>query len=259
MLEKITKAMLFYPERGQRARPTDLGMPFEEVWLTAADGVRTQAWFIPAVKSELGAVVLFFHGNAGTMSDRLPFVARLHAMGHDVLCAEYRGYGDSSGAPSETGLYEDAVVALAEARRRAGPRAVVVFGRSLGGAVALYLASEAPAAEISGVVVESTFTSLPEMAERTGIPFARQLVAYRFDSLARMAGVRAPLLVVHGDRDELVPWEMGKRLYAAANAAADRQLYTVSGGTHNDTWVVGGDGYLSTVARFLMRVASDGR
>ncbi len=249
LLRQITNSMLFYPARGQDRTPLVVNLAFEELWLTASDGTQTQAWWVPYAgppERALGAAVVTFHGNAGTMADRLEHTRLLHDLGVSVLTAEYRGYGDSAGSPSEEGLADDARAALAELRRRAGEDRVIVHGRSLGGAVAVRLASDEA---VDGLIVESTFTSLAEMAGGTGIPLARRLVAYDFGSEERIAKVTAPLLIVHGDADELIPLSMGKRLKSAAGGEAE--LLVVPGGTHNDTWFRGGERYWRTLRAFL--------
>jgi fermentation-respiration switch protein FrsA (DUF1100 family) len=224
---------------------------YEELRLLSDDGISTQAWWIPYAgppERALGVAVVTFHGNAGTMADRLEHTRLLHDLGASVLTAEYRGYGDSEGSPSEEGLAADARAALAALRERAGPRGerAIVHGRSLGGAVAVRLASDE---SVDGLIVESTFTSLPEMAASTAIPLARRLVAYRFDSEERLASITTPLLVVHGDRDEMIPLAMGRRLHAAAGGPAE--LLVVAGGTHNDTWIRGGEAYWACLRAFL--------
>ncbi len=242
----LTDAMLFYPTRGQARRPADLGLPYEELQLRAADGVRLQAWWISPHGT--GPVLVMLHGNAGTMADRLDNIVRLVALGCPVLALEYRGYGDSEGRPDEAGLYADARAGLAAARARAAGRPVILFGRSLGGAVALGVAGRDVC---DAVIVESTFTSLGAMAARTGIPGARLLAAYRFDSLARVAGLEVPLLVVHGAEDELVPVGMGAALVRAARRSPDVRWLEVPGGPHNGMWTMAGPEYWATWSAFL--------
>lgn len=245
LLRSLTDSFLFHPTAGQAMTPDRVGLPYEELWLVAEDGIRTQAWWMPHPDATL--CVLSFHGNAGTMSDRLGHLKPLWELGVSVLAAEYRGYGDSEGRPSEEGLAADARAAMTEARSRC-PR-VVVHGRSLGGAVAIRLASEAPA---DGLVVESTFTALKEIAGRSGIPLASHLVAYDFASIDRIPSVAVPTLVVHGTADELIPLAMGQALFAAA--AGPSTFLPVPGGTHNDTWVRGGPRYWSALRAFLASI-----
>lgn len=249
VMRSLTDSLLFYPEPGQWRTPAALGLVYEEIWLEVA-GDRIQAWWVAPDAS--GPAVVMFHGNGGTIADRLENVAELHArFGVSVLQVEYPGYGDSGGRPAEDSLYATGEVALTEARRLAGDRPLILFGRSLGGAVAVHLAA---GERVAGLVVESTFTSLGDMADATGIPLARYLVAYRFDSLAKAAAVRDPVLFVHGDRDEIVPYEMSGRLLAAASGSPWKKLHTVAGGRHNDTWVVGGSAYWSAWSEFLAAI-----
>jgi hypothetical protein len=246
----LTDAMLFYPDHGQGRSPDDVGLAYESLWVEASDGVRTEAWWIPAGPD--APVILFFHGNAGTISDRLENAAELHGRGASVLLAEYRGYGNSGGKPSEQGFYRDARAALAVARERAGDAPVVVFGRSLGGAVAIDVASRE---RVDGLVVESSFTSLGEMAKRAvSVPFASVLAAYDFDSVAKIGRVTVPVLVIHGEDDELVPMEMGRRLYEAARGAPWRRIHAVEGGDHDSTLAVGGEAYWEAWKAFLATV-----
>ncbi len=242
LFKSLTDSFLFHPTAGQAATPDRVGLDYEELRIEADDAVKTQAWWMPHPGAEL--CVITFHGNAGTMADRLGHMRPLWDLGVSVFAAEYRGYGDSEGRPSEEGLARDARAALIEARSRC-PR-VVVHGRSLGGAVAIRLASEQP---VEGLMVESTFTALKDMAGRSGIPLATHLVAYEFASLERIAGVRAPTLVVHGTAVELIPIGMGEALVEAA--AGPSTFLPVAGGTHNDTWLRGGAEYWSTLQAFL--------
>jgi len=252
----MTDAFLFHPEAGQHRDPSALGLSFTERWLVTADGVRIQAWWMPRATPAdgPGVSIVTFHGNGGTMADRLEWCFLVHQLGVSVLAVEYRGYGDSEGTPSEEGLAQDARAGLVEARRLAaesGDR-VVVHGRSLGGAVAIRLAGDE---EVAGLIAESTFTSLAAMAKRTGIPLAGQLVAYYFDSESSIAQVGAPVLLVHGDADEVVPFWMGERLRDVAQAAElDVSFLPVPAGQHNSTWTQAGDAYVSLLRSWLQQV-----
>lgn len=235
----LTDAMLFFPAKGQWRKPSALGLPYEHVWLEAKDGTRTQAWWMPGNHGE--PIVVMFHGNAGTISDRLENAKLLHDLGLTVMLPEYRGYGDSEGKPSEEGLYLDARAALAEARRRAPGWPVIVFGRSLGAAVAIDLAA---AESVEGLVAESAFTSLKRVAGKAlKVPFASLFTAYEFDSLSKIPRVDAPALVIHGEEDELIPFSMGEQLFEATRDAPWRRFHAVPGGDHNGTFDAGGEPY----------------
>lgn len=251
MFDALVDRVLFQPTPGVDVHPHSLGIQAEEVRLLAPDGVRLHAFYLPG--SPPGArAVLFLHGNAGNASHRLPNAAALARLGADVLLLDYRGYGLSEGRPSRTGVVADASASLAylrEVRGFAGRR-IVIFGRSLGGAIALQVA---PDATLGGLILESTFTSLRDMARSVTGPLGGLLVRDGFDSLSRIRKVGAPLLFFHGDRDEVVPFELGRRLYAAA--PQPKAFQVIEGAGHNDTFEVGGASYLERIAHFLYEVA----
>lgn len=229
------------------------GCTLEDCFYAAEDGTRLHSWWCrPPEPTATGPVILFFHGNAGNLSHRADFVLELAArVGAEVVAAGYRGYGRSDGKPSESGLYADARAAweFITAERGVDPRRVVIFGKSLGGAVAVNLATEtAPA----GLIVESSFTSIPDMAARH-YPFVpRFLIRTRMESLAKVANIRCPLLVVHSKADRVVPFDLGRRLFEAA--PQPKTFYEVVGAGHNETWLVGGPAYFDAAAN-LVRTA----
>jgi pimeloyl-ACP methyl ester carboxylesterase len=251
MLEPLVDRILFQPSPGVDLHPRSLGIEAEELWLQSEDGVRLHAFYLPGSPPGERAV-LFLHGNAGNASHRLPNAAALARLGADVLLLDYRGYGLSEGRPSQQGVVADARAALAHLSGTRGFDAerIVIFGRSLGGAVALSVAPETPP---GGLILESTFTSLRDMARSVAGPLGGLLVRDGFDSLARIAQVRVPLLFFHGDRDRIVPFDLGRRLYAAA--PGPKVFEVIRGAGHNDTLEVGGASYLERIARFLYEVA----
>jgi hypothetical protein len=196
---------------------------------------------------------LFLHGNAGNASHRLPNAARLSALGAHVLLLDYRGYGLSEGRPSERGVYVDARAALQYlmAERGIDPDRIVLFGRSLGAAVAVELAREQP---LAGVILESSFTNAEDIARGAfGWPLSR-LARGRFDSASKIAELRAPLLFFHGDSDRIVPVELGRELYRVA--PEPKAFEILRGAGHNNTVEVGGPPYFRRIGQFLDRVAS---
>lgn len=199
------------PSRKVSVTPERLGLEFEPVTLTAEDGVKLDGWFLPRTTPR--ATLLFFHGNAGNISHRLDSLKLFHDLGLSVLIIDYRGYGRSEGEPSEAGIYRDADAAwryLTESRR-IPPERILLLGRSFGGAVAGYLASQHPAL---GLVLESTFTSAPEMA---GVLYpwlpARWLTRFEYDTRARLAHIQMPLMVIHSPQDDIIPFSQGETLY----------------------------------------------
>jgi fermentation-respiration switch protein FrsA (DUF1100 family) len=198
-------------------------------------------------------VVLFFHGNGGNVSHRLEKLAVFRDIGADTLIIDYRGYGRSSGTPSEQGIYRDARAAYQwlTTTRRVDPDRIVVYGESLGSAVAVHLAAEAP---MGGVVVESGFTSVTDIAQKR-LPFlpVQWILKHKFDSLEKVPRINAPLLILHSRQDELFEMSHPERLLAAAESP--KRLVEMQGG-HNDAYLVSADTYRDALARFLADIHS---
>jgi hypothetical protein len=239
--------LIYFPSRAKDVTPTALGLAFEDVSLTAEDGVRLHGWFLPVRDARL--TILLSHGNAGNIGDRLDrallFQSRLRA---SVLLYDYRGYGSSQGSPDEAGTYRDVRAAyqyLVEAKKL-DPRRLVLFGESLGSGVALELAVAQPAAAL---VLEAPFTSVPDMARATVFAPLAPFVRTRYDNLAKVSRLRMPLLVLHGDRDEVVPFAQGRRLFEAA--PEPKRFFAIPGAHHNDAYFVGGEAYWRALGEFL--------
>jgi len=240
------RRLIYFPTREYEFVPTDVGLSFEEVTLTGGDGVRLCAWLIPHQAPK--GTVLFFHGNGGNISHRLVAVKTWHNLGYTVLILDYRGYGRSEGTPSEAGLYRDAQAAwryLTESRGEKADR-IILFGESLGGAVAIDLAANCrPAA----LVVESTFPSLLAVA-KLHYPLlpVGLLLRERYDSLGKIARVSCPKLFFHGTDDELIPLAVARPLYDAATPP--KQLIETPGG-HNEAGFTYSSAYADRLGAFL--------
>jgi uncharacterized protein len=248
----LLNSRLFFPGREILATPERAGLAFEELAIDTRDGQRLHGWWVPAREDPARVHVLLCHGNAGNVGDRVMHAALLCARGMDVLLFDYRGFGRSSGRPSELGTYRDAHSARAAllARPDVDPDRVVYLGESLGGAVTLALALEHPPA---GLVLMSTFTGVRDMARRHYPILPPALVPDAYPSLRRVRDLRAPLLVIHGDRDDIVPLEHGEALFAAA--PDPKQLHVIEGVGHNDLVSRAGDEWASAIARFGAAVA----
>jgi fermentation-respiration switch protein FrsA (DUF1100 family) len=248
MLDSLLASFIYYPERDWWATPEVFGLAYESVTFSAADGISLHGWFFPHPRPV--ASMLFCHGNAGNISHRLENVQSLVEAGFQVFLFDYRGYGRSQGKPSEQGLYLDADAAWAHLCERAGPDGVplVIFGRSLGGAVAIQLATHADGAD--ALIIESTFTSLGGMVRQVlgGLPGFDRL-ADGYTSLDKIGHVHLPLLVIHGDRDELIPVAQGQTLFEAANEP--KAWYPIPSAGHNDTFVIGGAAYFEQILKFV--------
>lgn len=252
VLSRLVDRLVFQPSRGIDLRPAELGIAGEEVAIDS-EGLRLHGFFVPAVAPRTAPrAILFLHGNAGNASHRLPNAAELARLGSDVLLIDYRGYGMSEGRPSEAGAYADARAALAHLVEARGlpERRIVLFGRSLGGAIAVDLAADRA---LAGVILESTFTSVAELARGLVGPLGARLAAGRFDNARKIDRVRAPLLFFHGDRDEIVDYALGRRLFE--RAPEPKAFETLRGAGHNDTVQVGGAPYFARIGRFLDEVA----
>jgi fermentation-respiration switch protein FrsA (DUF1100 family) len=245
-------SMLFLPDvptRSIEATPTAIGLEFEPVAIITEDKMRLDAWFLPAPSRR--GTVLFFHGNAGNISHRLDTLALFNRLGLDTLIFDYRGYGRSEGKPSEAGTYLDAEAAwrYLTVQREIAPRQIVLFGRSLGGAVASHLAARhTPGA----LILESSFTSIPDVAAEL-YPYlpARWLATIRYNVKADLATVSCPVLVVHSRDDEIIPYTHGRRLYEAA--PEPKRFLEIRGG-HNEGFVVSGQTYSQGLGEFLQEV-----
>jgi uncharacterized protein len=255
MRDRLLSSMMFFPSRGIVSTPAALKLAFDELELATEDGERLHAWWIPAQAAgkRLASFghLIYCHGNAGTIEGRIPRAQSLAAQGFDVLLFDYRGYGRSTGTPSESGTYRDARAARAAALARQGVDGSRLFyyGESLGGAVAVELATAAPP---RGLILQSTFTSVRGMA-RVHYPIVPAiLVLDAYPSERRLAEVKAPVLVIHGDRDTIVPIAEGHALFAAAREP--KALHVVKGAGHNDLDDVMGESYGRVIAEWARRL-----
>jgi fermentation-respiration switch protein FrsA (DUF1100 family) len=239
---------IYYPSRYPKGRwETQAQVGAADVWLRSSDGVRLHAWWIDSPGARLAT--LFLHGNAGNISHRGPHIEALVAAGSAVLMLDYRGYGKSGGHPTERGLYADAEAGYEHLRGLGRP--VVVHGESLGTAVAVDLASWRPCA---GLVLESPFTSARAMAASV-LPVIGPLLVFGFDSARKIQQVGAPLLVIHGDRDSVVPFKLGRALFDAAREP--KAFWAVQGADHNDLVETAGPRYAERLREFYASLRVD--
>lgn len=237
---------VYYPERALTADPGDIGLSFENVLLETEDGLSLSGWFIP--KADSRGVLLFCHGNAGNIGHRLDSIQLFHRLGLEVFIFDYRGYGESEGRPTESGTYEDAEAAwwyLVE-ERQVDQDKIIVFGRSLGGAVASWLASKhVPGA----LILESTFTSLPDIAAKL-YPYlpVRLMLRFKYDTAEYLGEVNCPTLIVHSREDEIMPFIHGQRLF---DIASEPKRFLELTGTHNEGFITSGTEYEEGLDMFI--------
>ena len=246
----VDRYFIFFPSRSVNQNPKDVGIAYEEITLKTSDGLNLNAWFIE--KKEAKGTMIWFHGNGGNIGDRVGHIKLFYeSLPVDLLILDYRGYGKSEGSPSEEGTYHDAEAALAYVHfRQKAPQKIIYYGQSLGSAIAVELGIRNPP---HGLILESPFTSIRDMA-RVAYPFLPLgfLIQTEYDSMSKIGGIKSPILILHGDRDEIVPWEQGKSLFEAA--PEPKTFFTLPGASHNDTFYMGGEPYLRELGRFIHSV-----
>ena len=253
----IQRQLIFQPKQLLQSTPDRLGLKFEEVHIPSGNGAdlgNLYCWWIPAEITD-APTMFYLHGNdnnIGAARD-LDTAARLHGMGYNVLSVEYRGYGKSTGGePGETKMYEDAESAwdYLVKQRAIDPKHTFIYGHSLGGAIAIDLGLHHPNA--AGVIAESTFTSMVDMAEsRYAYLPVDLLLNQRFDSMGKLNKMKVPVLFIHGTWDRLVPYQMSQRLFESAQQP--KFLKLIEGGEHGNSAVVAPRDYKAAVSEFVQR------
>lgn len=237
---------IYFPDPTTFSTPEKLGLKYRSVTFTTADNVKLDAWFIPAEAAK--GVILFCHGNAGNISHRLETIDIFHRLGYATFIFDYRGYGKSEGTPSEAGTYLDVDAAwdYLVSRENIRPSQIIVFGRSLGGAIAASLCSRK---EPRACILESTFTSAQDMAAAM-YPFfpGRLLCRFQYNAEAAVKKINCPLLIIHSPDDDIVPFSMGRRLFTVAHAA---KTFLQISGNHNAGFLLSADRYQKGLENFL--------
>ena len=240
---------IYFPEKYPKG-PYDQARSIpglQDCWIATPDGFRIHAWFAPAERAR--ATFVISHGNAGNISHRYLLLRSLQKHRYNVLMYDYRGYGRSEGSPSEEGIYKDGCAAVDYVLTLPGVDSSRVFlwGTSLGGAVAVDVATQRP---VAGVILESTFTSAKEVAGFF-YPFlpVRYLMRTKLNSIDKITFLHLPILVVHGTHDTIIPVGFGRRLFQAANEP--KEWYEIPGADHDDTFFVGGEEYFNRIDRFI--------
>jgi fermentation-respiration switch protein FrsA (DUF1100 family) len=242
----IESRFAFFPSAGGTTTPEDFGIPFERASLTAAGGVTLRGWSMPHPSPR--ARIVYFHGNGGNLSVWAPILAGIHRRGYALHAFDYRGYGESTGKPSEQGLYGDVDAAVEWASRTQGARVPVIYwGRSLGATMAAYAATRRPP---DGVILESGFADARSLL-RSSPPMAvlSLFSSYRFPTAGWLEKVRSPVLVLHGDRDGVIPFAAGRALFE--RIAGPKQFVTIKDGDHNDAEPPDPNAYWSAIAAFI--------
>lgn len=246
------RRVVFFPCQTIEATPSDYNLPYESVYI--GEGETIHGWWLPSESPE-APVLLYFHGNGGNIGTNLPRAERFYAVGFSVFLIDYRGYGLSEGRfPSEERVYEDAETAwqyLVE-QRKIPPEKILVFGHSLGGAIALELANRQP--QIPALVIEGSFTSILKMATYRGrynwLP-VNWLLTQRFNSKQKLSSLQMPIFFIHGTEDPVVPYQMSQELYQAS--AGEKELWLIEGAGHHNVAQVAGEAYEQKIWEFFQK------
>lgn len=245
------KGTVFFPDPTLEATPKDYGLEtYEDAFFPATDGTRLHGWFVDG--PERRAVLLWFHGNAGNISHRLDSLEMMHkTLRIPIFIFDYREYGLSEGSISKAGTFLDAQGAFRYVTEEKGftPSSVILYGRSLGTALALYIASRK---DTLGVVLEAAFTSTDDMMKLYSPYYEPAAMgASKYDSLSLMGLITSPVLFIHGQMDRTIPISMAKRLYQATRSP--KYFYEVPRADHNDTYIVGGRKYMNIWKQFVKK------
>jgi fermentation-respiration switch protein FrsA (DUF1100 family) len=236
---------IFFPNKNLEYSPGLINLGFEDIYLQTLDNFKIHGWFIPNKNAKY--TLLFFHGNAGNIGHRLDKIKLLYDIGLNIFIIDYRGYGKSQGSPSEKGLYLDAKAARGYLvnNRNITPDNIILYGESLGAAVAVDLALQVKA---RALIIEEAFTNIADMAKRI-YPFIPVfLISAKFDSLAKVRNINIPKLFIHSKDDEIVPLELGDKLYAAAK---EPKRFAEISGSHNSAFLDSKKDYVSAIAAFI--------
>ena len=237
--------LVYFPTSSIDATPDLINLRYEDVWLQTQDGDRIHGWYVPEENAEW--TVLMFHGNGGNISHRLQTLDLLNKIGVNTLIIDYRGYGRSQGQPSEEATYEDALAAWEHlTQHRTDAESIILFGRSLGGAVAVWLATEV---NPGGLILESTFSSVVDLAQHH-YPFlpVSYMSQFKYDSLSLAPNIDIPTLMLHSREDDIVPFNLGLKLYEAL--PGNKSFVEMRGG-HNEGFFVSGEHYVNGLRNFI--------
>ena len=238
---------IFYPSKKIGATPRDIGLVYEDIFFNTQDGITLNAWFLKPAQAY--ATILILHGNAGNNSHRLEKISYFYKMGLNIFILDYRGFGKSEGKPSEEGIYADARAAYDYLSKRPDidPKKIIVYGESLGGAVAVDLATKR---SVAALILDSTFPSAADMA-KAKLPFIPAfLLKTKLDSQSKIVHLKMPKLFIHSPQDEVVPFKLGKKLFDAA--PDPKELLSIQG-NHNEGFFQSQELYIQGIEQYLKK------
>ncbi|MCK9614499.1 MAG: alpha/beta hydrolase [Candidatus Omnitrophica bacterium] len=236
---------LFFPFREINYTPQEIGLSYEDIYFATQDNKKINGWFIPSKNAKYA--ILFFHGNAGNISHRLDKIKIFHDLGLNIFIIDYRGYGNSEGKPSETGFYLDARASYGYLidKLKIKPSSIILYGESLGGAVAFELATQV---DVLAIITEETFSSVRDVAKDI-YPFLPSFfVGDKFNSVSRIGKLTIPKLIVHSKDDEMIPFKHAQKLYESAK---DPKMLVAISGSHNSAFLDSGKDYKNHIREFI--------
>jgi len=244
----IERRNIYFPMKGNNINPQAIGLPYEDIHFETSDKKRLHGWFIPSATGK-GPTVLFCHGNGGNIGHRLEKILILHDLGLNVFIFDYRGYGTSAGSPSEAGLYRDGDAAYnyLVAKRAVAKDSIILYGESLGGGVAVDLASRV---KVKALITEDAFSSTIDIA-KVVYPFVPGfMIAEKFDAVRKIKDVSCPKLIIHSVNDEIVPFYLGEKLFDAARPPKD---FLEIRGSHNTAFLDSREKFTEGIRSFLKK------
>ncbi|MCM8796388.1 MAG: alpha/beta hydrolase [Candidatus Omnitrophica bacterium] len=248
-LKFLERKAIYFPQKEIEVYPSAIGLPYEEVNFSTEDNLGINGWFI---RSPIGRyTILFLHGNSGNISGRLEKIRMLYELGLNVYIIDYRGYGKSKGSPQEAGFYKDAVASYRYLREKYNilPEQIILYGESLGTAVAIDLATRE---KIGGIILEGTFSRGRDMAKKI-YPFLPNFVfANSYDSLTKIRVINVPKLFLHSRQDEVVPVVLAQKLFSAANHP---KYFVELNGGHNTAFLDSSKEYLTAISEFIKAIS----
>lgn len=245
LIAQFQDHLVYFPSKEITRTPADIGLAYKAVRFKSPEGLLLSGWFIPHSSSE--SVVLYFCGNGGNISHRLMSIDLLHAMGLSVFIFDYRGYGESEGRASEEGTYQDAQAAWEHLLSMGyKPHNIILYGQSLGGAIAAYIASQR---EPKALILEGAFTDITALAKEHYffLPVG-PILRYRYDTVSYLQKTDAPVLIIHSAQDKVVPYRHGQKLFDTAHEP--KMMLTIHGG-HNTALMESQQAYTKGVSAFL--------
>jgi fermentation-respiration switch protein FrsA (DUF1100 family) len=236
---------IYYPAREINFYPSDVNLTFEEIFVTTLDKLKINAWYIPSQQAKF--TLLFCHGNAGNLMDRLDKIQVFHSIGVNIFIFDYRGFGKSQGRPGEQGIYLDAQAAYGYLVNtlKVNPSEIILYGESLGSAVAIDLARKKA---VGGLIIEGGFSCGKDMAAKIYPFLPRFIFSDIFDSLAKIKEIHAPVLFIHSREDEIVPLRLAYKLYQQANPPKE---FVELSGNHNVSFFDHLEKVTSSVSAFI--------